>query len=242
MLGPVTCAVSYAGWMARVGSGIFLVAQMLILLDFTHLLNDTWFQKGEENIRYMYLLLGVTIACYVGTLVMAVLGFYIFRSTEGNVCTFNVSILVWSLILAVGFSILSVHPAAAHGSLFPASVISAYCMYLCLAALESEPRGECNSLTNKAASGSAMFFAMLLTLAAVIYSAFRAGSNTATFFTNREGELHKEQHRVAARLPRRCSLGCPGSLDAIPAFHWKGGGFWGRLQWNVPCSSDKLRK
>lgn len=204
------------GWMARVGSGIFLVAQMLILLDFTHLLNDTWFQKGEENIRYMYLLLGVTIACYVGTLVMAVLGFYIFRSTEGNVCTFNVSILVWSLILAVGFSILSVHPAAAHGSLFPASVISAYCMYLCLAALESEPRGECNSLTNKAASGSAMFFAMLLTLAAVIYSAFRAGSNTATFFTSREENVDPSGKPLLSETEEGTSAGLDGEDPESP--------------------------
>lgn len=208
--------LEWYGWMARIGSGIFLVAQMLILLDFTHFLNDKWFQKGEENIRYWHLLLAITIGCYVATLGMAAIGFYIFRSSDGGSCTFNVLIIVWSLILAVGFSVLSVHPAASHGSLFPASVMSAYCMYLCLAALESEPRGECNDLTDKAASGSAMFLAMLLTLGAVIYSAFRAGSNTSTFFTSREENEEPSGRPLLSETEEGTSAGLDGEKPDSP--------------------------
>ncbi|CAD7699571.1 unnamed protein product [Ostreobium quekettii] len=178
--------LEWYGWVARFGSGLFLIVQMMILLDATGLLNDLWFSKSEENPKYMYLLLGVTAGCYIGTVAMAAVGFWIFKPSGGGSCTLNILLIVWSLLLTVGFSLMSVHPGATNGSLFPASVMSAYCMYLCLAALESEPRGECNGLENKAESASAMFFAMMLTLGAVIYSAFRAGSNTSTFFTTSE--------------------------------------------------------
>ncbi|CAD7700183.1 unnamed protein product, partial [Ostreobium quekettii] len=174
-------------WVARFGSGVFLIVQMLILLDATGLLNDIWFDKSSENKIYMYLLLGATAACYLGTVIMAVFGIYLFKPS-GSSCTLNVMLIVWSLILSIGFSIMSIHPAVTNGSLFPAGMMSAYCMYLCLAALESNPQGDCNGLVNTAESASAMVFAMMLTLGAVIYSALRAGSNTSTFFTSQDGE------------------------------------------------------
>lgn len=176
------------GWVSRFGSGIFLVVQMLILLDVTHVLNDNWFRKGEENGKYMYLLLGTTVVAYIGTAALAAVGFYLFKPSGEGSCTFNVMLLVWSLLLVAGFSILSIHPVAPHGSLFPASISSFYCMYLCFAALESEPRDyACNGVGHtEAVSGSAVFLGMMITLLAVIYSAVRAGSNTETFFTNRE--------------------------------------------------------
>ncbi len=31
-----------AGWLAHFGAGVFLILQMIILLDFTQTWNDTW--------------------------------------------------------------------------------------------------------------------------------------------------------------------------------------------------------
>ncbi|GMH44341.1 hypothetical protein BSKO_12275 [Bryopsis sp. KO-2023] len=174
------------GWMARIGSGFFLIIQMLILLDFTHALNDAWFSKGEENKYYMYGLLATTVGLFLATIALSGVAYYLFKPAGAGSCSLNVSLITYTLIACVGFSILSVHPAAAHGSLFPSSVISLYCMYLCLSALQSEPRGDeykCNGLGQKmVVSGSSAVIGMLLTLGAVIYSALRAGSNTGTFF------------------------------------------------------------
>lgn len=177
------------GWMSRFGSGIFLIVQMLILLDVAHHLNDTWFQKGEKDVKFMYLLLGTTIGSYLGAGALAAVGFYFFRPNGQGSCTFNVSVLVWSLLLVLGFTILSVHPAATEGSLFPAGVISFYAMYLCFAALQSEPSDyKCNGATGEGAvSGSAVFLGMLITLLTVIYSAWRAGSKTHTGLARRKG-------------------------------------------------------
>ncbi len=68
------CAVPFcplylclAGWAARFGSGLFLVIQMIILLDFTQSWNDAWAAAGEDDDRWLYALLGVTVACFTGT-------------------------------------------------------------------------------------------------------------------------------------------------------------------------------
>ena len=73
---------------------------------------------------------------------------------------------------------------APNGSLFPAAIFTLYCTYLAYSALVSEPHSyECNSLGHKlnAASASTLALGMALALLSVVYSALRAGSNTALF-------------------------------------------------------------
>jgi hypothetical protein len=60
-----------AGWAARFGSGLFLIIQMVILLDFTQSWNDAWVAAGEEDDRWLYALLGFTVAAYAGVLAIA---------------------------------------------------------------------------------------------------------------------------------------------------------------------------
>lgn len=53
------CVCAHAGWLARVGSGLFLILQMVILLDFVQTWNDAWVSMEDEN--YIYGLLGLTV-------------------------------------------------------------------------------------------------------------------------------------------------------------------------------------
>jgi hypothetical protein len=56
------------GWAARFGSALFLVIQMIILLDFTQSWNDAWVANGEEDPRWLYGLLGLTVTAFLGVL------------------------------------------------------------------------------------------------------------------------------------------------------------------------------
>lgn len=179
--------VEWYAWAARVGAGLFLVVQMLILLDFTQALNDSFVESDDE--RQLYVLLGVTVACYLGTICISILMFVWFNPVSAQPCSLNVFLIVISLILVFAFSVISVHPLAKNGSLFPSAVIGVYCSYLTYSALASEPHDyECNSIGQRvtAASGSTLALSMLGTLAAVVWSALRAGSNTALFSTSHE--------------------------------------------------------
>lgn len=104
--------------------------------------------------------------------------FYFFKPAGAGSCSLNVFLITASLLLCVGFSMLSLLPMARNGSLFPSSTTALYIMYLCYSALQSEPRDyECNGLGHRlnAASGSTLVIGMLVTLLSVVYSALRAG-------------------------------------------------------------------
>lgn len=172
------------GWAARFGSALFLVIQMIILLDFTQSWNDAWVANGEEDPRWLYGLLGLTVTAFLGVLGISGVLFYFFKPAGAGSCSLNVFLITTSLLLCVCFSMLSLMPFARNGSLFPSSTTALYVMYLCYSALQSEPRNyECNGLGHRlnAASGSTLVIGMLVTLLSVVYSALRAGSNTKLF-------------------------------------------------------------
>eukprot|EP01018_Ginkgo_biloba_P025609 Gb_06575 [translate_table: standard] len=163
--------------LSKFGSGLFLLVQVLILLDFTHSWNAAWVEKDEQ---FWYIaLLVVSLICYVATFSFSALLFYWFNPS-GNDCGLNVFFIVMTLILAFAFAVIALHPQV-NGSLLPASVISVYCAYLCYSGLSSEPRNyECNGLHNhsKAVSTGTLVLGLLTTVLSVVYSAVRAGSST----------------------------------------------------------------
>jgi hypothetical protein len=111
--------------------------------------------------------------------------FYFFKPSGAGSCSLNVFLITASLLLCIGFSLLSLLPMARNGSLFPSSTTALYIMYLCYSALQSEPRDyECNGLGHRlnAASGSTLVIGMLVTLLSVVYSALRAGGFAGSFF------------------------------------------------------------
>ncbi|KAH7426563.1 hypothetical protein KP509_10G006400 [Ceratopteris richardii] len=165
------------GILSIVGSGLFLLVQVIILLDFTHNWNAAWVAKDEQF--WYAALLFASVVCYLGTFTLSGLLYYWF-SPSGETCSLNVFFITMTLILAVGYCVISLHPKV-NGSLLPASVISLYCAYVCYTGLSSEPRTyECNGLHNHSAavSTSTLILGMLTTVLSVVYSAVRAGSST----------------------------------------------------------------
>ncbi|MBA0710504.1 hypothetical protein Golax_009786 [Gossypium laxum] len=163
--------------LSKFGAGMFLLVQVIILLDFTHSWNDAWVEKDEQ--KWYIALLAVSIGCYL--LAFAFSGIlFIWFNPSGHDCGLNVFFIVMTMVLAFSFGIIALHPAV-NGSLLPASVISVYCAYVCYTGLSSEPRDYvCNGLHNKASAVSlgTLILGMLTTVLSVIYSALRAGSST----------------------------------------------------------------
>lgn len=159
------------------GSGVFLLVQVVILLDFTHNWNSAWVAK-DEQFWYVALLVS-SVFCYLVAYTLSGFLYYWFNPS-GETCSLNVFFVTMPLILSVGFAIISLHPKV-NGSLLPASVISLYCTYVCYTGLSSEPRDySCNGLHNHstAVSTSTLMLGMLTTVLSVVYSAVRAGSST----------------------------------------------------------------
>ncbi|XXG80761.1 hypothetical protein AAC387_Pa09g1550 [Persea americana] len=163
--------------LSKFGSGLFLLVQVLILLDFTHSWNDAWVEKDER--KWYIALLSISVACYIITFVFSGI-LFVWFNPSGHDCSLNVFFIVMTMILAFAFAVIALHPQV-NGSLLPASVISVYCAYLCYSGLSSEPRDyACNGLHNhsKGVSTGTLILGMLTTVLSVLYSAVRAGSST----------------------------------------------------------------
>ncbi|GLJ46590.1 hypothetical protein SUGI_0981790 [Cryptomeria japonica] len=169
--------VGFYETLAKFGSGLFLLVQVVLLLDFTHRWNDAWVAKDEQ---FWYIaLFVVSLVCYIATFSFSGLLFHWFNPSSYD-CSLNTFFIVVTLVLAFVFAVVALHPKV-NGSLLPASIISVYCSYLCYSGLSSEPRDyECNGLHGhvKAVSTGTLILGMLTTVLSVVYSAVRAGSST----------------------------------------------------------------
>eukprot|EP00200_Dunaliella_tertiolecta_P011069 CAMPEP_0202381332 /NCGR_PEP_ID=MMETSP1127-20130417/34960_1 /ASSEMBLY_ACC=CAM_ASM_000462 /TAXON_ID=3047 /ORGANISM="Dunaliella tertiolecta, Strain CCMP1320" /LENGTH=438 /DNA_ID=CAMNT_0048980259 /DNA_START=170 /DNA_END=1486 /DNA_ORIENTATION=+ len=206
------------GHVAQFGSGIFLIIQMVILLDFIQVWNDAWVAEAEQDESMYYWLLGFTGAAYISSIVLAGLMYHWFNPAHVGACSLNICLITSALLLMVVLTGVSLHPAAKQGSIFPASVISLYCMYLCFSALQSEPKDyECNGLAKQitAASGGTLALGMLVTLASVVYAAFRAGSNSS-LFTLEGSEEDEGQEQRSSLLAEEGLSSTSAGMDALP--------------------------
>lgn len=169
--------ISFYETISKFGSGLFLLVQVVLLLDFVHSWNDKW--VGYDEQFWYVALLVVSLVCYVATLAFNGLLFHFF-TPSGQDCGLNTFFIVMTLILIFGFAVVTLHPSVG-GSILPASVLSLYCTYLCYSALASEPRDyECNGLHkhSKAVSSGTLALGLVTTVLSVVYSAVRAGSST----------------------------------------------------------------
>ncbi|XP_054804504.1 uncharacterized protein LOC129307673 [Prosopis cineraria] len=165
------------GFISKFGAGLFLLVQVLILLDFVHSWNDAWVEKDER--KWYVALLVVSIGCYIAAYTLSGI-LFIWFDPSGHDCGLNIFFLVMTMIIAFAIGIISLHPQV-NGSLLPASVISLYCAYVCYTGLSSEPHDyACNGLGNsKAVTISTLVLGLLTTVLSVLYSALRAGSSTS---------------------------------------------------------------
>ena len=194
---PVGLVAGY-GWLARLGSAAFLAVQILMLLDFVCELNDSLVDAadvdgGEADQRPLWVLLGLSGACYAGAAALVAVSLYFFNPGTApggggkggggsQDCSFNVAVVVAAPLGGLAVSALALSGIARRGSLFPSAALTLYACYCTYSALVSEPHGyRCNALGRRidAASAAGMAAAAGATLGSVAYSALRAGSNAS---------------------------------------------------------------
>lgn len=221
--------VNAYGWLARFGSALFLILQMVILLDFSQAWNDAWVAQEDDN--YLYGLLGLTVGAYAGCAALIGVLLYWFNPSGAGDCSFNTAVVVVTIFLCVGITMAPLHPSIPNGSLFPASVVSLYCCYLAYSSLQSEPHDYvCNGLGERlnAASGSTLALGMAITLASVVWSALRTGSNTDAFLGGYDSGAGASGQplleRAASDEENLTSAGLDGQAPAAQTAERSGGG------------------
>uniref|UniRef100_A0A7N5JJR9 Serine incorporator 3-like n=1 Tax=Ailuropoda melanoleuca TaxID=9646 RepID=A0A7N5JJR9_AILME len=135
------------------GAFLFILIQLLLLVDFAHSWNESWVERMEEgNSRCWYAaLLSCTILNYIMSFIAIVL-FYVFY-TKADGCIENKCFISFNMIACIAVSIISILPKVQehqpHSGLLQSSVITLYTMYLTWSAMSNEPERHCNpSLLN----------------------------------------------------------------------------------------------
>lgn len=187
---------TYYAWAAIIGAGIFILIQLVILVDFAYGWSDSWVSQWQgdgieaENKSYLYALLAIT-----GLLYIIAVGFDAFM--YGLFCTgdcwWNSLIITCVLLMCLFLSICSVHPRVQEinprAGLLQAAIFTVYCSYYTYSAILSEPT--CGELPFSWAEGSSttadylsLIFGALFTVISVVYASVRAGT---TEFVERKG-------------------------------------------------------
>ncbi|XP_068189710.1 serine incorporator 2 isoform X2 [Antennarius striatus] len=131
-----------------VGSFIFIIIQLILLVDFAHSWNQSWLEKAEEgNTKCWFAaLLTVTLVNFALAFTAVVL-FYVFY-TQPDDCTEHKVFISLNLIFCIIVSIVSILPkvqeAQPSSGLLQASLISLYTMYVTWSAMSNNPNRNCN--------------------------------------------------------------------------------------------------
>lgn len=137
-------------WMVvcMVGAFIFILVQMILLIDFGYAWNSRWFNEYQSNNSYVHYcgLLFFTIFFYLVAMASAVTLFIYY--TAPNDCTINKFFIIFNLVLCVLISIISLLPKVQemqpNSGILQASIISVFMIYLTWSAMISGSEVKCN--------------------------------------------------------------------------------------------------
>lgn len=175
-------------WMyfGMVGGFLFILIQLILIIDFAHSWAEHWVDKYEETGGKIYYfgLLFMTLLNYVCAVVGVVL-FYLNYTSADN-CGLQKFFISINLLMCFGINILSILPriqeAQPRSGLLQASLISLYTMYLTWSALNNSSNDACKPEFLK--TGTSKNFdaqglvGLAIWFACVMYSSIRTSTNS----------------------------------------------------------------
>lgn len=128
--------------LSRGVAGIFLLVQIILLIDMAYRWNESWVGDEENNRRGLILI--VCGLMYAASLVLLV---FFFRWFAGSGCHLEQFFLAFTIVITLGFSLLSIWEKVEHGALLPSAVMTLYCYWVAYSALSSDP-SPCNTTSS----------------------------------------------------------------------------------------------
>lgn len=118
--------------------GIFLVLQIVLLIDFAYSWNESWLREDRD---WKSAILAASGAGYVFSIAAAVLLAKFYASGEG--CSLEQGLITTTIIGTIVFSVISASERCEHGAILPSAVCSVYCYWILYGALSDSPHQQC---------------------------------------------------------------------------------------------------
>ncbi|XP_002965853.2 probable serine incorporator [Selaginella moellendorffii] len=161
------------GEMARFGAGIFLVIQLLSVINFIYWWNEEWL--SEHNVRrcqipLVVIAVGSYILSFIGIILM-----YVWFSPRAS-CGVNIFFITWTFVLILVVTAISLH-SKVNAGLLTSGLISLYLVFLCWSAIMSEPASElCNTRSRQTGKADWLtVLSFLIAFFAIILATFSTG-------------------------------------------------------------------
>ncbi|KAL2080563.1 hypothetical protein ACEWY4_024356 [Coilia grayii] len=131
-----------------VGSFVFILIQLILLVDFAHSWNQRWVENAENgNSKCWYAALLSFTTLFYGAAFASVVLFYVYYTQPDDCATHKTFIslnLIFSIIVSIVAILPKVQEAQPSSGLLQASMISLYTMYLTWSAMTNNPNRNCN--------------------------------------------------------------------------------------------------
>lgn len=173
---------------ANLGSVVFILIGLVLLIDFVHTWSETCLAKWEEHGSevWKWILVSSTLAQYAGVIALTVVD-YVYFGKSG--CGLNQFFITFNLILCIVATALSISPpvqeANPRSGLAQSGMVAIYVTYLVTSAVANrkDSTGQCNPLTARAdaARSSMVVVGAIFTFIAIAYSTSRAATSSKAF-------------------------------------------------------------
>eukprot|EP00761_Pharyngomonas_kirbyi_P012527 gb/GECH01012554.1/.p1 GENE.gb/GECH01012554.1/~~gb/GECH01012554.1/.p1 ORF type:complete len:423 (+),score=54.87 gb/GECH01012554.1/:1-1269(+) len=179
------------GWIQLIAASLFIICQILVLIDFAYNWNRSWVDK-EENF-WNAMIVFSSIGLYVIGLGLCITMYILFHNYG-----VNIFFITFNIVLGIFYTIGSLR--ATHGSLLPSAIVFVYSCYLTFSAVSSEPNKEYNPFYSSE-TGTSNTVQLILGLGfasiSLFYTAFSTGSSTSAFSLNRQNSFEEEDEEEA---------------------------------------------
>ncbi|CAF1030002.1 unnamed protein product, partial [Didymodactylos carnosus] len=175
-------------------SFIFIIIQLILIIDFAHTWNENWVAQGESGSKKHYCgLIFFTILFYVLSLVAIIL-LYVFYASK-PACSLHITFVTINMILCIIVSVISVLPVVQQyhsaSGLLQSSFVTLYVCFLTWSAITNRPTSkECNpplmgmirgdSTAPKTGIDPASIVALLIFFGLIIYSTLTSSTKSSS--------------------------------------------------------------
>lgn len=169
-------SVNGFGQAARVFSGIFIVLQLVIILEFVYVVNE-WLLERE---KCAFTLVVATLLMIAGSFVG--IGFLYHYYAPSSSCSLNIWFITSAILFFLVYAGISVSPLR-HDSagLFTSAAVYAYVTYYVWSALNSEPADDACAATSAGANKTIQIIGFVLAILALGFSTMSSGVSSQAF-------------------------------------------------------------
>ncbi len=178
-------------WVARLASMVFLLLQILVLIDFGYQWNEDWVDRAyegsgaygdPENKGWLVAVLVSAATLYILAITGLVVLFVDYSDcTLGH--TFSWLTLIGVILMTIG-SLFREKLVGEVGAILPAAVVSFYATYLCWSALQSSPDATCRPEHVK--DGAGLTIGVVLAAVSLMWTSYSCSTSAQSLITGQD--------------------------------------------------------